>query len=111
MEHYLASDSKLDEQLEAVAHAGRRQLLFAMRDGDSPADTPVEIDELRDDGEPFFDSTVSMRHVHLPKLDGLGIVRWNREDDRISRGPEFSELEPLLEALDDRRDELSDREL
>jgi len=47
-----------------------------------------------------------MYHVHLPKLDDIGVVDWDREADTIRRGPNFAETEPILDVLGSRRDDL-----
>jgi len=38
-------------------------------------------------------------HADLPKLAAAGLIDWERGSDRVSRGPRFEEVEPLLDAL------------
>lgn len=40
-------------------------------------------------------------HVHLPKLEEAGFIRWERSDHHVFRGPAFDRFEPLLELLSD----------
>lgn len=47
-----------------------------------------------------------LRETHLPMLEDAGIIEWDRETGEISRGPNFDEVEPLLELMEDHADEL-----
>lgn len=47
-------------------------------------------------------------HNHLPKLESLGYVRWDRETGEVSKGPNWGEIEPLLRLLRDHEGELPD---
>lgn len=47
-----------------------------------------------------------MRHNHLPRLDDHGFVEWDRENDLVTKGSKFEQIEPFLLALDEHRDEL-----
>ena len=49
---------------------------------------------------------IEMRHTHLPKLVEYGFVEWDRDTHEVVKGPEFDEIEPLLELLDEHDDEL-----
>lgn len=51
---------------------------------------------------------VGLHHNHLPKLQEAGFVDWDRRTGRVTRGPEFEAIEPLLVLIDDHRDELPD---
>jgi len=49
-------------------------------------------------GEPSADSLeIELRHVHLPKLEGAGLVE--HEEGTVSRGPEFAAVEPALRTV------------
>nr|WP_218153825.1 hypothetical protein [Halopelagius inordinatus] len=52
-----------------------------------------------EDGESREQARIELRHVHLPKLEESGLIEWNRESGAVARGPEFEEIEPLLELL------------
>lgn len=51
------------------------------------------------DGEKRQRERIEFRHVHLPKLEEEGLIDWNRESNVVARGPDFEEIEPLLELL------------
>ena len=53
----------------------------------------LRVGEHRDDVFP------ALYHVHFPKLDQLGLVEWNREENSVTRGPEFGAVDQLLDCL------------
>ncbi|WP_210424941.1 DUF7344 domain-containing protein [Halorussus halobius] len=90
----------------------RRRVLFALlRErpgasgrGSSGAGTGVEVESLGGGGLAM--SSVDVYHNHLPKLDDLGFVSWDRETGVVAPGPQFEEIRPLLELLADNGHEL-----
>lgn len=92
--------SSFDDAFDALADPRRRELLVSLLDRDSRADPRVADDE-HGSGD-----LLAMEHVHLPKLDAYGFVRWDRESGEVTRGPAFDELRPLLELFEDHREEL-----
>lgn len=85
----------LDEFAEAMGHELRRQILFKLHCGESPL-------RFRD----FFDRDrnpealrIKLRHTHLPKLDSMGLINWDRDRSTIRRGGRFEHIDPLLEIL------------
>lgn len=93
----LRSDA-VDDQLDALADPERRRLLFALLDAQPDEDV---LGRLADGARPGrdLDYRTAMRHFHLPKLDDLGFVDWDRERGAVERGPEFDRLRPFLELL------------
>ncbi|MCU4800976.1 hypothetical protein OB920_11405 [Halobacteria archaeon HArc-gm2] len=53
-------------------------------------------------------AAVRVHHVHLPKLVDYRYVEWDEEAHVVSRGADFDDLRPLLELLEDDRDDASD---
>lgn len=51
---------------------------------------------------------IELRHVHLPKLESADVIDWDRDDDRVSRGPAFEQYEPALRTMIDAADEFPD---
>jgi hypothetical protein len=104
-----ATNADLDAALDALANKYRRRVLVALlehnpQDDDDrqiPEDVPVESDELDR-------LLVQMRHCHLPKLAESGFIKWDRETNTIQTGPQFDEIRPLLELLQNHADELPD---
>lgn len=98
---------RFDELLEALADSYRRELLLALLEhnpqDDDEAD-PLDIHDSEFDEQSQFDIFMN----HLPMLDKLGIIEWNRESDEIVKGPDWEEFAPLLKLIDNHRDELPD---
>jgi len=106
----------VDDQLAAFGHVGRRRLLlelWAEESAEEPAESPhVEFGGLDYGGDrdaDGLDPLVALRHLHIPVLEDHGLVRWNPETRRVTRGPRFEEAEPLLEQLRGLQDELPGR--
>ncbi|MDS0221987.1 hypothetical protein NDI54_11580 [Haloarcula sp. S1AR25-5A] len=94
----------LSAQLDAVRDEDRRQILFALRDAERWRPSATEFD---DDGalvgEPAIPAT--WYHQQLPKLAEMGFIDWDRETHRVTRGPEYERLRPLLDFLYEHRDD------
>lgn len=101
----MANDVRFDEFLGVLADSYRRELLLALiehnpQDDDEP--DPLHSHESGTDEVSQFNIYMN----HLPVLDTLGIIRWDRESDEVVKRPEWDEFAPLLELIDDHRDEL-----
>lgn len=95
----------LGELFGVLSHPLRRRVLYNLYRADPTVtlDIPGEIsvagwDETRIETE--------LTHVHLPKLADENLIRWDRADREIRRGPDFDKIEPLLSLLDEHADEL-----
>ncbi|SDE70917.1 DUF7344 domain-containing protein [Halorientalis regularis] len=102
----LAEDT-WERLLTAISDPYRRQLLVALLDHNPQDDT--DLDPLDVVAETERESTVlesELVHTHLPKLDTMEIVEWDRDTGEISTGPEWNQVAPILELIHDHRDEL-----
>lgn len=94
-----------DEIFDALANEHRRQLLIALL-RENPRDAIVERRPEEGNGDagavnPTQRLATVMYHNHLPRLEGHGFIRWNRDTHAVSKGPQFDEVRPLLEWLAD----------
>ena len=48
--------------------------------------------------------SVSMHHIHLPKLAEYGFIEWNQADNLVVQGPRFDEIRPHLRLLAEQQD-------
>lgn len=105
--HAPGSQSRpLDETLHVLSHIQRRSLLVALLDHNPQDDSPVAVGS--EEAVDSVERLVEMRHVHLPKLEEYGFITWDRDSNEVSKGPNFEEIRPLLELLDDHESELPD---
>lgn len=84
----------MDEQFEALSHPARRQLLLALyRERPDDGGKITVTDEVSDVSE------VELYHRHLPKLQEVGLVRYNGDRTRVTAGPAFDDVEWLLQTM------------
>lgn len=96
---------EIDVALETLAHIHRRRILVSLLSDSRDSDTQLDVDEVELDTEDP-DRTVELVHVHLPKLEQHGYIEWDRDANEVSPGPQFTEIESMLELLHDNRDRL-----
>lgn len=93
--------------LGVLSHRVQRKVLVALTNHNPQDDTPIDSDGLEFDDvavERLFD----LRHFHLPELESKGFVNYDREDHILTKGPDFDEIKPVLELIDENRDKLPD---
>ena len=97
----------LDKQLSILSNHHRRRVLLAFVDNAPQTTSTVPTAAVETDGgdQP---QTIAMGHIHLPKLADHGFIDWDRETQRVTKGPKFDEIEPLLTVLVENQDVLSD---
>ncbi|SFB86586.1 hypothetical protein SAMN05444422_102465 [Halobiforma haloterrestris] len=91
-----------EKAFDALAHGQRRKILFSLLDH-NPQD-PSNLSNVPWDIPERDEAMIEKRHVHLPKLVDYGYIEWDREAAVITKGPEFDEIRPLLEFLNERDD-------
>lgn len=94
-----------DDMVDALADVQRRKLMTALLEHNPQNDSPVVITDSEKDADELG-RLVSMNHVHLPKLVDYGFITWNEDTHEVEKGPDFDEIRPLIELLDDHKDEL-----
>lgn len=105
-DHSAADHGNLDQVFGALNRAPRRRVLSALARRDSRDVRAFEPDDFVPEGRDRDSFVVELHHSHLPHLDAAGFVDWDRESGTVERGPDFGEIRPLLELLDEHRDEL-----
>jgi hypothetical protein len=102
----MGGKNSFDENLRTLANSYRRQLLVALLEHNPQEDDDRDpLDVVADSDEPDVLET-ELVHRHLPRLEEMGYIVWNRETNEISRGPKWAEIAPLLELIHNHRDEL-----
>lgn len=88
------STEAIDTMMGALKRRSSRIVLMTLL-GDT---TEVDIDTLErriDHGQ----IRVQLYHRELPKLADAGYIEWDQETNVVSRGPNFAEVEPLVQLL------------
>ena len=92
---------------KALQNRYRRRLLVRLLEH-NPQD-PVDLPDDVHTGEKQRELLVAeLFHSHLPQLEELGFIGWERETNDVVKGPKFDEIRPLLELIRDHGDELPD---
>jgi DNA-binding transcriptional ArsR family regulator len=122
---------QLDRAFKSLGHPYRRRILLAVRGTPHSVGEDVSLPELLrgnsiearrgDAGLQWPADDVSthsvetedpeslwteLYHVHLPKLEQAGYVESDPDRRRVRPGPNFDEIEPLLDLLVEHWDEL-----
>ncbi len=99
------SATTLDCLFRTLSHQSRRRILvFLARE--YGADEAVELERFAAELAEAGVAPENLYHVHLPQLNEAGFVDWDQERATIRRGPLLEEATPLLELLDEHREEL-----
>lgn len=99
----LLLDPKLDRVFGALGNRYRRLVLFMLRERDGRMQASDVM--IRGGAGTSRDDQVDVRYVHLPVLEEAGYLEWDRETGDVVAGPNFDEVEPLLELVVDSREE------
>lgn len=103
------SHASLDIVLDALANAYRRRLLTALSDRDERDDLVVQLPaEAVASASEMDQYTLSQVHTHLPKLEDMGFIEWDRDTNDVRKGPRFEEVRSFLQVLQNHADELPD---
>lgn len=96
IEERAVSSEAIDSMMGALKNRTRRAVLMTLL-GDS---TETRISALEQEIDGTY-TRAHLHHNHLPKLANAGYINWDHDSDTISRGPNFFEVEPLVELLNE----------
>jgi DNA-binding MarR family transcriptional regulator len=86
---------ELDRIFDILSHHNRRLVLVLLQENATTTEADVMCHTIRDK----HSVQVSLIHNHLPKLEEAGYIEWDRDSTKIWRGPQFNEIEPILELI------------
>jgi len=89
------SSEAIDSMMDALKSRTRRVILMALLDTTGTSITTLER-RLNQEND-----RIPLYHTHVPKLANAEYITWDNETDTISKGPKFSEVEPLVQLLKD----------
>ena len=89
-----------DTIADALEDRRRRRILFELLDHTSVEQSAVRSETGHED------IAVQLTHNHLPKLDDMEYIAWERNGGTIERGSKFDEIQPTLRLLQQHRDQV-----
>jgi GAF domain-containing protein len=84
----------IDSMMDVLKSRTRRVILMTLL-GDT-TETSIDTLERQINDE---NTRIRLYHLYLPKLANTGYIEWDYDADTISKGPKFSEVEPLVQLL------------
>ncbi|ELY36447.1 DUF7344 domain-containing protein [Natronorubrum tibetense] len=108
-----------DDVFDALAASHRRQLLVELLSSPQHVPEPSGISrEVAEADENLLqrylsssrtiakvdEYSVSMHHIHLPKLAEYGFIGWDLDHNLVAQGPRFDEIKPHLRLLAEHED-------
>ena len=103
------SQSSMDTVLNVLENRYRRRVLVALLERNPQEDDDPHISSAVELADKDLETLrIHMTHTHLPKLEEPGFVEWDRDTNSIQQGPQFDEIRPLLELMQNHADELPD---
>lgn len=85
-----------DEIFHALSDIHRRRVLRSLLVHNLQDHSSISVNsEVLTDSE--RSTAIHMRHIHLPMLVQYGFITWDQDTNKISRGPQFEEIRPVLE--------------
>lgn len=84
-----------DVAFDALGDEYRRRVLARLLERED-----VTVPEEVQTGEESLEELhLALRHQHLPRLQAEGFVDWDPDRQRVSRGPAFGDIRPVVELL------------
>ena len=96
----------VNDLFNALSNPYRRQLLVALLDHNPQDDSDRDPFDILSEADKAEVLELMLVHTHLPKLDHMGYISWNRSAGTISKGPRWNEIAPILKLMHDHRNEL-----
>jgi len=93
----IGEELRFDDVADVLASKHRRDLLLELLEH-NPQPVPTVADTTIEDDTT---DSLAIRHMHLPKLADYDLINWDTENHEITKGPNFDEIRPVLELLDD----------
>jgi hypothetical protein len=94
------SSSQMNTMMDVLGDRVRRLIVLSLLD-----DSSEDVVELLDREMEIEHTEITLRHVHLPKLEEAGYIELGPDRNTIFPGPNFPEIEPFLRQLKEYRGE------
>lgn len=97
---------ELDRVFDVLRHPIRRRILTELDEANSRGEDEFTLEQLQGEDEDLEPFATKLSHVHLPKLENVGYVEWDRNANTITHGSNYDEIAPLVDLMRDHEDEL-----
>lgn len=95
----------LDQLFTCLSHPTRRRILATLATNNPHDEEEFESPDFKPEDEELELFRMQLYHHHLPHLEQGGYIAWDRDADIITRGPNFEEVQPLIELISNHQDE------
>lgn len=99
----------IDDYLNALAAEPRRRLLVLLLRREAAGAVSV-ADAVAAVGDDSGKVRLEFHHAHLPKLDELEFIDWDRDRETITKGANFDDIRPLIEAIEQAEQTISENQ-
>ena len=99
-------DTTLDQLFTCLSHPTRRRLLTTLAVDNPRDEKEFESPDFKPEDQELELFIAQLYHKHFPHLEHAGYITWDRTSDTITRGPNFEEIRPLIELMNNHQDEL-----
>lgn len=82
----------------ALGKPERRRILFRLLES-NPNDGLFIPEDIHVGETELSQLHIELVHVHLPMLEEAGLIRWNRDAEHLSRGPNFADVGDVITAI------------
>ncbi|MDS0473702.1 transcriptional regulator [Natrinema sp. 1APR25-10V2] len=97
-----------DKIFDALSDVKRRRILVHMLSHNPEDDSKLYIVDDGASDEELRQLLVEMEHTHLPKLEEYGFIDWDKDKGKVTKGPNYDVIKPILELMLNHQDELPD---
>ena len=99
------TDISVDNVYSVLSNERRREILHAMADTESGVVSVGALaDHLAECGHDRQSARVSIHQCHLPKMDSMSVVQYDREAKLVRRGEAFDAVVAVQDAVADQID-------
>lgn len=92
----------LDDKFAILSKRQRRLILLRLQHNEEKQESAM----LFRGGDETEETETQLVHNHLPRLKQAGYIEWDQDTGRISKGPNYDEIKPLLDLIENHADEL-----
>ncbi|MDG5775133.1 hypothetical protein QA599_01630 [Haloarculaceae archaeon H-GB1-1] len=105
---YDSEQATLDQVFTCLSNPTRRRILTTLAERNPRNQAEFEAPDFNPEDKELESFKTELYHKDLPRLSEAGFINWDRDTDTVTRGPNFEEIRPLIELMNNHQDELPD---